>query len=95
MKLGEGRREYRVSPRSRHGRDDFRYIQSGGEAATGVPQVVLKLPFAFSLSHDTNASDFSRAFSTIVYARPGGNADLYLFGPKLSSVVCPFAESPG
>lgn len=49
---------------------------------TGVPQVALKLPFAFSLSYDTNASDFSRDLSTIVYARPGGNADLYLLSQK-------------
>jgi eukaryotic-like serine/threonine-protein kinase len=49
---------------------------------TGVPQIALKLPFAFSLSYDTNASDFSRDLSTIVYARPGGNADLYLLTQK-------------
>lgn len=49
---------------------------------TGAPQVALKLPFAFSLSYDTNASDFSRDLSTIVYARPGGNADLFLLSQK-------------
>jgi serine/threonine protein kinase/Tol biopolymer transport system component len=48
----------------------------------GAPQVALKVPFAFSLSYDTNASDFSRDLSTIVYARPGGNADLYLLSQK-------------
>jgi hypothetical protein len=44
--------------------------------------VVLKVPFAFSLSYDTNASDFSRDLSAIVYSRPGGNADLYLLSQK-------------
>jgi serine/threonine protein kinase/Tol biopolymer transport system component len=48
----------------------------------GAPQVALKVPFAFSLSYDTNASDFSRDLSTIVYARPGGNADLYLLNQQ-------------
>jgi serine/threonine protein kinase/Tol biopolymer transport system component len=48
----------------------------------GAPQVALKVPFAFPLSYDTNASDWSRDLSTIVYARPGGNADLYLLSQK-------------
>jgi len=48
----------------------------------GAPQVALKVPFSFSLSYDTNASDWSRDLSTIVYARPGGNADLYLLSQK-------------
>jgi hypothetical protein len=42
----------------------------------------LKVPFAFSLAYGTNASDFSRDLSTIVYERPGGNADLYLLSQK-------------
>jgi hypothetical protein len=29
-----------------------------------------------------NAADFSRDLSTIVYARPGGHADLYLLSQK-------------
>jgi hypothetical protein len=48
----------------------------------GAPQVALKVPFAFSLAYGTNASDFSRDLSTIVYERPGGNADLYLLSQK-------------
>jgi eukaryotic-like serine/threonine-protein kinase len=48
----------------------------------GEPQGALRIPFAFTLSYDTNASDFSRDLSTIVYARPGGNADLYLLHQK-------------
>jgi hypothetical protein len=48
----------------------------------GSPQVALKVPFAFSLAYGTNASDFSRDLSTIVYERPSGNADLYLLSKK-------------
>ena len=44
---------------------------------TGASQVALRVPFAFTLSYDSNASDFARDLSTIVYARPGGHADLY------------------
>jgi hypothetical protein len=44
----------------------------------GKPQVALKLPFAFGLTYQGNAYDFSRDLSTVVYARPGGQADLYL-----------------
>ncbi|HEV2495999.1 MAG TPA: protein kinase [Terriglobia bacterium] len=48
----------------------------------GKPQVALKLPFAFRLaSSNGNAFDFSRDLSSIVYARPGGQADLYLLSP--------------
>ena len=49
---------------------------------TGPAQVALKVPFAFSLSYNGNAYDFSRDLSTIVYARPGGQADLYLLSRK-------------
>ena len=49
----------------------------------GMPQIVLKVPFAFSLYYlGGNAYDFSRDLSTIVYARPGGHADLYLLSQK-------------
>lgn len=44
----------------------------------GKPQVALRLPFAFPLEYQGNALHFSRDLSTIVYARPGGQADLYL-----------------
>ncbi len=43
----------------------------------GKPQIALKLPFVFRLYYVGNAYDFSRDLSTIVYARPGGQADLY------------------
>ena len=46
----------------------------------GTPQVALKVPFSFSLSFASY--DFSTDLSTIVYARPSGNADLYLLSKK-------------
>jgi serine/threonine protein kinase/Tol biopolymer transport system component len=42
----------------------------------GKPQVALKVPFAFHQTYQ-GTYDFSRDLSTIVYARPGGQADLY------------------
>jgi hypothetical protein len=49
----------------------------------GAPQVALRVPFAFPLAYaGGNAYDFSRDLSTIVYARPGGHADLYLLSQK-------------
>ncbi len=49
---------------------------------TGPDQVALKIPFAFSLDYGGNGYDFSRDLSTIVYARPGGQADLYLINQR-------------
>jgi len=48
----------------------------------GAAQVALKVPFVFPLYYQGNAYDFSRDLSTIVYARPGGHADLYLLNQK-------------
>ena len=48
----------------------------------GQPQVALKLPFAFPLTTNGNAYDFSRDLSTVVYAKPGGHAELYYLGNK-------------
>jgi serine/threonine protein kinase/Tol biopolymer transport system component len=48
----------------------------------GIPKLALKIPFVFPLSYHGNAYDFSRDLSTIVYARPGGHADLYYLGNK-------------
>jgi len=48
----------------------------------GAPQIALKVPFAFPLTYSGNAYDFSRDLSSIVYARPGGHADLYLLSQK-------------
>ena len=48
----------------------------------GASQVALKVPFAFPLAYQGNAYDFSRDLSTVVYARPGGHADLFLLSQK-------------
>jgi hypothetical protein len=49
----------------------------------GAPQVALKVPFAFPLGYaGGSAYDFSRDLSTFVYARPGGQDDLYLLSQK-------------
>jgi Tol biopolymer transport system component len=48
----------------------------------GAPQVALRVPFAFPLNYAGNAYDFSRDLSTIVYARPGSHADLYLLSQR-------------
>ena len=48
----------------------------------GKPQVALKLPFAFPLLSGGNAYDFSSDLSTVIYARAGGHADLYLLSQK-------------
>ncbi|MFZ0739054.1 MAG: protein kinase [Candidatus Acidiferrales bacterium] len=49
----------------------------------GTSQVALKIPFAFPLEYATgNAYDFSRDLSAVVYARPGGQADLYFLSQK-------------
>jgi Tol biopolymer transport system component len=48
----------------------------------GPPQVALKLPFAFPLISGGNAYDLTRDLSAVIYARPGGHADLYLVSQK-------------
>jgi serine/threonine protein kinase/Tol biopolymer transport system component len=48
----------------------------------GQPQIALKLPFAFPLLSDGNAYDLTIDLSTVIYARPGGHADLYLLSQK-------------
>jgi serine/threonine protein kinase/Tol biopolymer transport system component len=49
----------------------------------GTPQVALKVPFAFRPYYAAHAAyDFSRDLSSIVYAHPGGHADLYLLSQK-------------
>jgi Tol biopolymer transport system component/tRNA A-37 threonylcarbamoyl transferase component Bud32 len=59
----------------------YRQAWSNGKPL-GKPQIALKLPFALSSCYQgANAYDFSRDLSTIVYRRPGGQADLYLLSP--------------
>jgi len=60
----------------------YRQLWSDGKLI-GTPQVALKVPFVFPLRYYSgNAYDFSPDLSTIVYARPGGHADLYLLSHK-------------
>jgi len=55
------------------------YRQAWSDGKTiGKPQIALKLPFVFGQDYNGNAYDFSRDLSTVVYARPGGQAELYL-----------------
>jgi Tol biopolymer transport system component len=66
------------------GRKDVTIYRQKWENGKAVeqPQVALTLPFAFSLTSGGNAYDFSRDLTTVVYARPGGHADLYLLSEK-------------
>ena len=49
---------------------------------TGSPQPAMKLPFLFRQGYMGNAYDFSNDLSTVVYARPGGHADLYYLSQR-------------
>ena len=66
---------------SRHDVTIYRQNWQAGKLI-GQPQVALKLPFAFPLVSGGNAYDITRDLSTVVYARPGGHADLYLVSQK-------------
>ncbi len=59
----------------------FRQPWKDGKIA-GAAQVALKLPFAFPLISGGNAYDLAGDLSTVIYARPGGHADLYLLSQK-------------
>jgi Tol biopolymer transport system component len=48
----------------------------------GAATVALKLPFAFPLLSAGNAYDLSSDLSTVIYARLGGHADLFLLSQK-------------
>jgi len=48
----------------------------------GSPSPAIKLPFSFRQSYAGNAYDFSKDLSTVVYARPGGHADLYYLNQR-------------
>ena len=65
-------------PVASNGRVSFYRQVIDGEKPIGQPQVALTLPFTFPLAYNGNAFDFSSDLSTIVYARPGGQADVYL-----------------
>ena len=59
----------------------YRQAWRGGKAL-GTAQVAMKLPFAFRQNYSGNAYDFSKDLSTIIYARPGGHADLYFLARR-------------
>lgn len=55
------------------------YRQEWADGKTiGEPKVALRVPFAFPINFFGNAYDFSSDLSTVVYAKPGGQADLFL-----------------
>jgi serine/threonine protein kinase/Tol biopolymer transport system component len=66
---------------SRHDTTIYRQAWQRGNLI-GQPKVALKFPFTFSSQSFGNSYDFSRNLSTVVYARSGGNADLYLLSQK-------------
>ncbi|HEU5403761.1 MAG TPA: protein kinase, partial [Terriglobales bacterium] len=49
---------------------------------SGSAEPAMKLPFEFPKGYLGNAYDFSNDLSNIVYARPGGQADLYLLSHR-------------
>jgi serine/threonine protein kinase len=60
----------------------FRQLWKNGKTI-GAPQLALKVLFTFPAFYaDHGAYSISRDLSTIVYARPGGHADLYLLSQK-------------
>jgi serine/threonine protein kinase len=55
----------------------YRQPWQGGKL-TGPAQTTVKLPFPVRMSYGGNAYDFTKDLSAVVFARPGGQADLYL-----------------
>jgi hypothetical protein len=49
---------------------------------TGPAQAAVKLPFAFRLGFSGNGYEFTKDLSTVIYARPGGQSDLYLLSQE-------------
>src|SRR5262249_44474699 len=55
------------------------YRQEWSDGKTiGEPKMALRLPFAFPYQFRGNAYDYSPDLSTIIYAKPAGQADFYL-----------------
>jgi len=69
-------------PVASHGQVTFYRQSIQGEKPISGPQVALTLPFNFPLSYSGNAFDFSPDLSTVVYARPGGQAEFYLLSQE-------------
>jgi Tol biopolymer transport system component len=59
----------------------YRQPWKNGKLA-GAAEPTMKLPFTFRQSEVGNAYDFSKDLSTVVYARPGGHADLYYMSQR-------------
>jgi serine/threonine protein kinase/Tol biopolymer transport system component len=59
----------------------YRQPWSNGKL-TGPAQPALKLPFTFRHGYAGNAYDFSKDLSTVIYARPSGQADLYYLSQR-------------
>jgi serine/threonine protein kinase len=66
---------------SREGMTIYRQPWHDGKL-TGPGKVALKIPFSFRIYLQGNGYDFTRDLSTVVYARPGGQHDLYYASPK-------------
>jgi hypothetical protein len=59
----------------------YRQPWSNGKI-TGAAQPAVKLPFIFRHNFAGNAYDFSKDLSTVIYARPSGQADLYYLSQR-------------
>ncbi|HET6266797.1 MAG TPA: protein kinase [Acidobacteriota bacterium] len=55
----------------------FYKAELGDGKVIGSPKEVLRLPFAFPLSFNGNAYDFTPDLSSIIYAKPNGQEDFY------------------
>jgi len=57
---------------------------SGSWARVGQPGIALRVPVVFPewQAYFAVGFDYSRDLSTVVYARPAGQADLYFLGAK-------------
>lgn len=62
------------------GKNEIIYYRVGWQAGkvTSEPREVLRLPVNFQLQFFGNVYDISADLSTVVYARPGGQSDIYL-----------------
>ncbi len=61
------------------GKGEIIFYRQGFEDGklVGEPKVALTLPFAFPLNFNGNAYDIAPDLSTVIYAKPGGQADFY------------------
>jgi hypothetical protein len=76
----DGRSILYLNP-EREGAAIYRIPWRDGKTAGGA-QVAVKLPFAFRPGFSGNSYEFTKDLSTVIYARPGGQADLYLLSQQ-------------